>query len=60
MMKAQQTENNCTLCTGKGYIQLLLGGTETCVECHGESQWLGQSAKTDKKVQIELVHLRLV
>jgi DnaJ-class molecular chaperone len=59
MMKAQQTQNHCTLCNGRGYIQLLLGGSETCVECHGESKWAGESAKKEKKVQIELVHLRL-
>ncbi|WP_183163846.1 YuiA family protein [Alteribacter keqinensis] len=25
----------CGYCTGKGYFQLLLGGSETCDRCHG-------------------------
>ncbi|MEK5390346.1 MULTISPECIES: YuiA family protein [Heyndrickxia] len=27
--------NNCTYCSGKGYFQLLLGGSETCPCCSG-------------------------
>ncbi|UCZ52533.1 YuiA family protein [Bacillus shivajii] len=27
--------NDCEYCTGKGYFQLLLGGSETCDHCHG-------------------------
>ncbi|QNF26892.1 MULTISPECIES: YuiA family protein [Metabacillus] len=25
----------CPYCTGKGYFQLLLGGSETCNSCEG-------------------------
>jgi DnaJ-class molecular chaperone len=59
MIKAQPSQSQCTYCNGNGYIQLLLGGSETCVECHGESKWSTGSAKREKKIQIELVHLRL-
>jgi len=27
--------DNCTYCSGKGYFQLLLGGSETCPCCSG-------------------------
>ncbi|MBP2240459.1 RecJ-like exonuclease [Cytobacillus eiseniae] len=27
--------NGCTYCSGKGYFQLLLGGSETCSCCSG-------------------------
>ncbi|MBC9089240.1 YuiA family protein [Bacillus sp. FSL W8-0445] len=28
-------ESTCTFCSGKGYFQLLLGGSETCSNCKG-------------------------
>ncbi|WP_187254600.1 YuiA family protein [Alkalicoccus halolimnae] len=27
--------SQCSYCTGRGYHQLLLGGSETCSSCHG-------------------------
>ncbi|WP_171016612.1 YuiA family protein [Pseudalkalibacillus caeni] len=27
--------NDCPYCNGKGYFQLLLGGSETCESCEG-------------------------
>ncbi|MBS2970366.1 YuiA family protein [Metabacillus sp. KIGAM252] len=32
-LKAEKRE--CPYCSGKGYFQLLLGGTETCDCCNG-------------------------
>ncbi|WP_177174435.1 YuiA family protein [Salipaludibacillus aurantiacus] len=29
---------DCPYCTGKGYFQLLLGGSETCFHCHGSGR----------------------
>ncbi|WP_223701463.1 YuiA family protein [Sutcliffiella deserti] len=39
-MKNQlQTENKaCVYCSGKGYFQLLLGGSETCSCCGGSGR----------------------
>ncbi|MBD1380838.1 YuiA family protein [Metabacillus arenae] len=28
-------KKECPYCSGKGYFQLLLGGSETCDNCHG-------------------------
>ncbi len=28
-------KDTCEYCSGSGYFQLLLGGTETCPCCHG-------------------------
>jgi hypothetical protein len=38
-MKSQTLEQNqCTYCSGKGYFQLLLGGSETCSCCGGSGK----------------------
>ncbi|MED0653906.1 YuiA family protein [Anoxybacillus geothermalis] len=29
------TMNDCPYCEGHGYVQLLLGGSETCYGCQG-------------------------
>ncbi|ADU31643.1 YuiA family protein [Evansella cellulosilytica] len=29
---------DCPYCVGKGYFQLLLGGSETCMSCEGSGQ----------------------
>ncbi|EME73013.1 YuiA family protein [Bacillus sonorensis] len=29
------SDSSCTFCSGKGYFQLLLGGSETCSNCRG-------------------------
>ncbi|KPD00613.1 YuiA family protein [Geobacillus thermocatenulatus] len=29
------TMNDCPYCEGHGYVQLLLGGSETCYSCQG-------------------------
>ncbi|MBD8070470.1 YuiA family protein [Bacillus sp. PS06] len=35
-MNNQQTiKNECPYCNGKGYFQLILGGSETCSSCEG-------------------------
>ncbi|MFN2744110.1 MULTISPECIES: YuiA family protein [Bacillus] len=31
----KQRSETCTFCSGKGYFQLLLGGSETCSHCQG-------------------------
>ncbi|WP_180955212.1 YuiA family protein [Peribacillus deserti] len=31
----KRNQNECTYCSGKGYFQLLLGGSETCSCCEG-------------------------
>jgi hypothetical protein len=36
------SENTCHYCSGKGYLELLLGGSEECYACHG-------TGKEDKK-----------
>ncbi|MFC0612617.1 YuiA family protein [Scopulibacillus daqui] len=35
MLKKTGEKNNCPYCKGKGYFQLLLGGSETCSHCCG-------------------------
>ncbi|NPC94007.1 YuiA family protein [Bacillus sp. WMMC1349] len=30
-----RSDTACSFCLGKGYFQLLLGGTETCKNCKG-------------------------
>ncbi|HSU80440.1 MAG TPA: YuiA family protein [Candidatus Angelobacter sp.] len=30
--------NQCPYCNGKGYFQLLLGGSETCQSCEGSGE----------------------
>jgi DnaJ-class molecular chaperone len=38
-MKETTYENNpCPYCSGNGYIQLLLGGSETCAGCKGSGK----------------------
>jgi hypothetical protein len=37
--------NDCPYCAGKGYFQLLLGGTETCECCQGT----GEKAKGEQE-----------
>ncbi|WP_161524799.1 MULTISPECIES: YuiA family protein [Alteribacter] len=33
--KRRLKPGECSYCIGKGYFQLLLGGSETCDHCHG-------------------------
>ncbi|WP_180994092.1 YuiA family protein [Bacillus sp. Marseille-P3661] len=35
MVNNQQQDFECMYCTGQGYFQLLLGGSETCPNCEG-------------------------
>lgn len=35
MRKANDEKKSCPYCEGKGYFQLLLGGSETCGNCSG-------------------------
>ncbi|MEI2356786.1 YuiA family protein [Mesobacillus zeae] len=38
-MNHQKSESNeCPYCSGKGYFQLLLGGSETCTCCSGSGK----------------------
>ncbi|MCH1625524.1 YuiA family protein [Fredinandcohnia quinoae] len=38
-MKSQQSESKeCVYCSGKGYFQLILGGSETCTSCEGSGK----------------------
>lgn len=32
------SQNECPYCGGKGYFQLLLGGSETCENCQGSGK----------------------
>jgi DnaJ-class molecular chaperone len=32
------SQNKCPYCRGKGYFQLLLGGSETCEHCQGSGK----------------------
>ncbi|WP_179298878.1 YuiA family protein [Evansella halocellulosilytica] len=36
--KQKLKSNDCPYCTGKGYFQLLLGGSETCDHCQGSGK----------------------
>jgi DnaJ-class molecular chaperone len=36
--KEKVKSKDCPYCTGKGYFQLLLGGSETCKHCHGSGK----------------------
>ncbi|WLR41283.1 YuiA family protein [Bacillus carboniphilus] len=35
MYLSSSPKNQCPYCSGKGYFQLLLGGSETCSKCQG-------------------------
>lgn len=37
-MKENKMEHQCPYCSGKGYFQLLLGGSETCTCCEGSGK----------------------
>ncbi|WP_203363144.1 YuiA family protein [Bacillus sp. REN10] len=37
-MTIQTKKQPCHTCEGKGYLQLLLGGSETCPNCDGEGK----------------------
>ncbi|WP_181186184.1 YuiA family protein [Alkalicoccus urumqiensis] len=37
-MKASPQTKPCSYCGGKGYHQLLLGGSETCPACSGSGR----------------------
>ncbi|WP_198508519.1 YuiA family protein [Bacillus xiapuensis] len=37
-MKEKGTKTTCSYCSGKGYFQLLLGGSETCRNCEGKGR----------------------
>ncbi|MCW1835382.1 MULTISPECIES: YuiA family protein [Bacillus] len=36
--QAKEKKATCQYCSGKGYFQLLLGGSETCEECKGTGE----------------------
>lgn len=38
LRKRDLKPTDCPYCTGKGYFQLPLGGSETCDNCHGSGQ----------------------
>jgi DnaJ-class molecular chaperone len=35
MSQTKENQRSCPYCEGKGYFQLLLGGSETCGSCSG-------------------------
>ncbi|MFS0863683.1 YuiA family protein [Fredinandcohnia sp. 179-A 10B2 NHS] len=38
-MNSKQLETkDCPYCSGKGYFQLILGGSETCSSCEGSGK----------------------
>ncbi|MDQ0215180.1 DnaJ-class molecular chaperone [Oikeobacillus pervagus] len=37
-MKTETKQKECTYCSGSGYFQLLLGGSETCRHCEGNGK----------------------
>ncbi|QPC47357.1 YuiA family protein [Mangrovibacillus cuniculi] len=43
--KTSVSTPSCPYCGGKGYFQLVLGGTETCPECHGSGNGESYSRK---------------
>jgi len=48
-------EKICQVCDGNGYLQLLVGGSETCPNCLGSGIEIGKKASiTVKKVPIYL------
>lgn len=59
MIKVKESQLHCTYCNGNGYIQLQLGGSETCIECYGVNKWVNEPLNKDRKDRIELVHLKL-
>ncbi|MFT4412964.1 YuiA family protein [Fredinandcohnia humi] len=38
MNNKQLEKNDCPYCSGKGYFQLILGGSETCSSCEGSGK----------------------
>ncbi|MBB6281794.1 MULTISPECIES: YuiA family protein [Geobacillus] len=44
-MKQTLTVNACPYCEGHGYVQLLLGGSETCYSCQGTG---GEQEESDE------------
>jgi len=39
--------NTCEYCSGQGYFQLLLGGSETCYACKGSGHKKSNHSKTE-------------
>ncbi|WP_157888106.1 YuiA family protein [Bacillus marinisedimentorum] len=38
MRTNKKERKDCPYCSGQGYFQLLLGGSETCDHCHGSGE----------------------
>lgn len=38
MNNNQQQQQECPYCSGNGYFQLILGGSETCPSCNGSGK----------------------
>ncbi|MBY6040475.1 YuiA family protein [Bacillus velezensis] len=38
MKTTAKSTASCPFCSGKGYFQLLLGGSETCPSCQGSGK----------------------
>lgn len=43
-------EVECPTCHDHGYIQLVIGGSETCLECSGSKKWNLNQARRHSKI----------
>ncbi|GAA0355905.1 YuiA family protein [Bacillus horti] len=56
MLKHKSAQVECQSCHDHGYVQLLLGGSETCFECQGSKKW--RMLPSEKKVKLYSVQLK--
>nr|WP_202080393.1 YuiA family protein [Caldalkalibacillus salinus] len=59
-MKSKEQNVKCPYCYDHGYVQLLLGGTESCKHCTRHVEWNTNTKNHFSQPRIELVHLNLL
>lgn len=59
MGKVRLKKGDCVYCHGKGYYQLLLGGTETCTNCEGKGRSNTVLKAKTKQYYLDLIHIKL-
>ncbi|WP_376766353.1 YuiA family protein [Thermoactinomyces mirandus] len=45
------SDKKCEYCDGQGYVNLLLGGSESCYACHGTGTVKARNSKAQKQTQ---------
>ncbi|MDQ0340967.1 DnaJ-class molecular chaperone [Caldalkalibacillus uzonensis] len=53
-----QATTHCEYCHGRGYFQLMLGGSETCVHCEGSGLAPAERLQAKPERKIDQIQLR--